>query len=172
MSSFVFHADGQPDWHRAVPIGIMTASAIALGSAYIAEYGFSLEPCALCLYQRVPYALAGVLGIAALSLPRTSRANLVALAALLFAIGAGLAFYHVGVEQHWWASAAGCGGTLPLSMSADDLQAALMAPPDPACDEPTWVVFGISMATWNTGISLALAALAWQGYERMRGRQR
>jgi len=172
MTGLIFHADGQPDWHRAVPLGVMAASVVALGSAYVAEYGFGLKPCVLCLYQRVPYGLAGVLALAALSFPRgATRANLVAGCAFLFLIGGGIAFYHVGVEQHWWASAAGCGGTLPLDMSASDLRAALMEPPDPACDAPSWTFLGLSMATWNVPVSLALAGLAWHGFTRMRGRK-
>lgn len=171
MSSLILHADGQVDWHRAVPLGVMAASVLALGSAYIAEYGYGLEPCTLCLYQRVPYGLAGIVALAALSMPRGSRARLVAVCAALFLVGSAIAFYHVGVEQHWWASAAGCGGTLPLDMSAADLKAALMAPPDPACDAPSWTFLGVSIATWNVPVSLVLAALSWHGFNRMQGRK-
>ena len=62
------------------PFGIFAVSATALANAYIAEYGFGLEPCILCLYQRVPYAVAGVLGLAALFVP-SLRFRAVAVAA-------------------------------------------------------------------------------------------
>ncbi len=69
------------------PFGIFAVSATALANAYIAQYAFGQEPCVLCLYQRVPYAVAGVLGLAALFLP-SLRFRLVAAAGGVFLVGA------------------------------------------------------------------------------------
>lgn len=146
------------DWDRALPRIIFLASGLALVTAYVAEFAFGLKPCNLCLWQRVPYFVSGGLGMAAMA-PGTTRNGAMALAGLSFLVGAGLAFHHLGVEQHWWGSVASCGGELPISMSAADLQAALSAPPDPACDAPTWVMLGVSAAAWNMLLSLFLAAL-------------
>jgi len=148
------------DWQKNLPRLVFAASALALLTAYIAEYGFGLKPCNLCLWQRVPYFLSGALGLAALGMsPGGLRTGLMAIAGLSFLGGAVVAGHHVGVEQGWWGSVASCGGELPLSMSAGDLRAALSAPPDPACDAPTWVMLGVSAATWNLLLSLGLAAL-------------
>ena len=46
---------------RLILLAILAASMGALGMAYVAEVVFGLEPCILCLYQRVPYAITGVL---------------------------------------------------------------------------------------------------------------
>ena len=151
-----------PDLTKMIPFAIFAVSIFALGTAYTAQYAFGLEPCILCLYQRVPYAVAAVLGLAALLLANDKSdwtAAAVAVAGAAFLIGAFLAFYHVGVEQHWWSSAAACGGSGGDGpKTVDELRQLLMqANPVKACDEVDWTLFGLSMATYNVPFSLALA---------------
>jgi disulfide bond formation protein DsbB len=148
---------------RLIPLAILAASVGALGTAYVADVVFGLEPCILCLYQRVPYAITGVLAVLALSArPGPVQAASVGICGVVFAAGAAVAFYHVGVEQHWWASPA-CGGELATGLSLADMKAALSAPQPKACDEVDWTLFGLSMATYNVAASLALAGAALAG---------
>ncbi len=156
------------------PFGILAVSATALANAYIAEYAFGLEPCILCLYQRVPYAVAGVLGVAALVSPRV-RVGAVAVAGGVFLVGAVLAFYHVGVEQHWWASVAACGaagggpGDVGGPATVDELRQMLTrGGPVKACDEVDWTLFGLSMATYNVAVSLALGTASLLAADQLR----
>lgn len=163
--------DPRLDWPRLVPFAILAAAVGALGTAYTAELGFGIEPCPLCLYQRIPYAVAGMLALGALLAPRGwARAVAVALAGAVFAVGAGIAFHHVGVEQHWWTSVAACGvgGAAPEPKTVDELRALLQAAPAKACDELDWTLFGVSMATYNVAASLALAVGSFWGAERIR----
>jgi len=169
--SVLFLPDGSPDWPRLVPVLIVSACIGALSTAYTAQYAFDLEPCILCLYQRIPYALAGVIALAAIMMPRgVLRYVLVVLCVPVFLVSAGIAFYHVGVEQHWWTSAAGCGGSIPDVMSAADLQLGLLDTPQKSCDQLDWTLFGLSMATYNVVASLALAVATMVGSRRMGGR--
>src|SRR5207237_10719321 len=93
---------------------------------------------------------------------------LLAIAALGFLAGAGIAAFHVGVEQHWWAGTAECGASGPLAGgSAADLRAKLLAQPVVRCDEVAWSLFGISMAGFNVIVSLALTAFAALGAKRL-----
>ena len=152
-----------------IPLAILTASAGALGVAYTAQYVFGLEPCILCIYQRLPYVTAGLLSILALGLrPGTARAVAVALCALAFLVGAGIAFYHVGVEQHWWQSATGCGGGQPAEITMEQMMRELTSKPPKPCDQVDWTLFGISMATYNVAGSLFLAAAALAGATRLK----
>lgn len=129
----------------------------ALAMAYVAQYVFGLEPCILCLYQRIPYALVAVLGFVGMMRPHFLRPMLM-LAALVFLVGAAIAFYHVGVEQHWWTSATGCtGGALNTQISTNDLLASMEQKPAKACDAVDWTVLGVSMAGWNVVFSSLLA---------------
>ncbi len=156
------------------PFGIIAVSVAALANAYTAEYVFGLEPCILCLYQRVPYAVAGVLGVAALMIPRV-RTGAVAASGGVFLVGSAIAFYHVGVEQHWWVSAASCagGGGAPGDIggpaTVDELRQMLMrAEPVKACDVVDWTLFGLSMATYNVGLSLALGTASLWAADQLR----
>ncbi len=58
---------------RYIPLAILAASVAALGAAYIAEYAFGLEPCILCLYQRLPFVATGLLALAGLPALRRRR---------------------------------------------------------------------------------------------------
>ena len=148
---------------RMIPLAILAASVGALGTAYVAEVFFGIEPCALCLYQRVPYAITGVLAVLALSArPGAVQVATVGVCGIVFAAGAAIAFYHVGVEQHWWASPA-CGGELAAGLYPADMKAALSAPQPKACDEVDWTLFGLSMATYNAVSSLVLAGATLAG---------
>jgi disulfide bond formation protein DsbB len=155
---------------RRVPLFIVLAGVGAVSFAYAAQYGFGLEPCVLCLYQRGPYALAaGLAGIILLK-PRNPRreAFIVALCGLVFLAGAGLASYHVGVEQHWWTSVAACGGGPVETMGVEDLKALLTKKPEKACDVVDWTFLGVSMATYNVFASLALAFASLAGARMIR----
>jgi len=162
------------NWPRLVPLAILIASLGALGSAYTAQFVYDLEPCILCLYQRIPYAAAAVLGLLGLMTPHHRKDGALLLlmmaAAGAFLIGGGLAFYHVGVEQHWWVSVAACGSAGgPEPDSVEQLrQMLLTAKPVKACDEIEWALFGLSMATYNVAVSFALAAGSFWGVSKIR----
>jgi disulfide bond formation protein DsbB len=141
----------------ALPL-LCAASLGALAVALFTQFVIGLEPCPLCLYQRAPYVAAAVVCAAPL-LGAVPERTALALAAMLFAAGAGIAGYHVGVEQAWWASAVCDGGVAAVETGAD-LMAALQQPGEKPCDEVDAALFGVSMATYNLAASLALAAFA------------
>lgn len=138
------------------------ASAGVLAAALVFQYGFGYQPCVLCIWQRWPYVAVLVFSITTLTLPRWKGAGDALLAASGFALlaGAGIALYHVGVEEHWWAGTSGCGAPAAAS-SLDELRAQVMAAPVVRCDQISWSLFGISMAGYNVFISLALAAFSF-----------
>ena len=86
------------------------------------------------------------------------RAWVTGIAALVFLAGAGLAFYHVGVEQHWFAGPTACTGAAAVGGSIEDFRKQLMAQQPVRCDEPQWALLGVSLAGWNLLASLALVA--------------
>lgn len=48
---------------RIFGAGIALFSFTALAMAFTAEYVFDLKPCILCIYQRIPFAVAFLLGL-------------------------------------------------------------------------------------------------------------
>lgn len=145
------------------PLWLMVASLGVLAMALAWQYVGGVEPCILCIYQRWPYVAVAALAAAGLALDRrpAARAAIIGLCGVALLIGAGIAGFHVGVEQHWWAGTDGCGvDPLAAGNSIDALRAQLLAEPVVPCDVVTWSLFGISMAGYNFVISLGLGATA------------
>ena len=150
-------------------------SIAALAAAFTAQYGFGLRPCELCLIQRVPFGVVIFLCLMALGLRLDAKktAAVMALCFFAFAADAGIALYHTGVEQHWWAGPVSCTGGLGTVHSVEDLAALLSKPINiPQCDKVAWSLFGISMAGYNLLLCLALAIFSAQATRRLMGRTR
>ncbi len=141
------------------PAAILAAGVAVLGAALASQYWGGLAPCKLCLYQRWPYAIAIALSLAALAVLRgmPARRLITGLCALTFAVGAGIAFYHAGVEQRWFQGPASCSGAGLGAGSIEELERMLEASPVARCDEIPWSLFGISLAGYNVAVSAALA---------------
>lgn len=146
----------------------LLAPAALLGAAFLAQYGFGLSPCELCLWQRWPHAAAIALAAAALLAgPGRPGAALLGLAAAALLAGAGIGGFHAGVELGWWEGLSSCSGAPPAGLSGADFLAALRERPLVRCDEVVWSFLGLSMAGWNALLSAAIAvaaATAARGY--------
>ncbi|MBK5945988.1 disulfide bond formation protein B [Rhodobacter veldkampii DSM 11550] len=132
------------------------------GSAALLAGAFGFQalghaPCDLCLWQRWPHAAAVALGLIGLVL--VSRTVPVALAALAMAGSVGLGIYHTGVERHWWPGPASCTSGAIGGLSPEDLMSRILAAPMVRCDEVSWSLLGLSMASWNAIASAVLAAI-------------
>jgi disulfide bond formation protein DsbB len=143
---------------RLLPLLLLLASAAVLAIALAFQLIGGLQPCELCLDQRWPYY--AVIAFAAPAFVAGRRGAAVAflwLAALAFLAGAGLAFYHVGVEQHWIAGPTACTSSGGPAASIEEFRRRLLAQQVVQCDEVQWSLFGLSLAGWNVVVSLALA---------------
>lgn len=149
-------------------LGALAVIATALAS----EVFGGLVPCALCLDQRLPYyvgvALLGFAWVMRRQTPLAAFSLLLPVAAI-FLIGACLGAYHAGVEYHWWAGPTACGGgvnggdAMGVNAAQELLQALVTSKPV-RCDEPTFTLFGVSMAGYNFIASCGLAGCAIVGY--------
>jgi disulfide bond formation protein DsbB len=140
---------------RACLLLALASAAILLGALAL-QYLGGLPPCRLCIWQRWPYMALIALGVIGW---RVHPRAMLALATLVLLAGAGLAAYHVGIEQGWWALPAGClaGGS---AESVEDLRRMLAEAP-PACDQVSFTFLGLTLAGWNLLASLALALCAF-----------
>lgn len=131
-------------------------SALLLLAAFGFQYLGGLAPCALCIWQRWPHALAALAGPAALA----AGGGLVpALGAAAMLGGAAIGLYHSGVEQGWWQGPSTCSAPDIAGLTPEELLARIMSAPVVRCDEIPWEMFGLSMASWNAVASLGLAGL-------------
>jgi disulfide bond formation protein DsbB len=140
------------------------ACVSALSTAYFVQFVMGIDPCILCLYQRVAYAAAGLFSLFAILSRAGGFTQKTALlgCGIAFLCGAGLAFYHFGVEELWWQSA--CAGVQDITASFDDLKASIMSEPLKPCDKKDWVMFGLSITAYNTVASLLLAISAFTSF--------
>lgn len=150
---------------KIIGLGAALASFGALAFAYTAQFGFNLQPCILCLYQRKPYFAVIALGLTAAfvaaSRPRVARVLLL-LCGLCFTVGAGIGLFHTGVEHGWWQGLQACGdATLPENATLAEMQAYIANRPIVRCDVAAWKMFGITMSGYNALLSGALAVLTF-----------
>ena len=107
-------------------------SAAMLLSAWGFQYLGGLAPCAMCIWQRWPHAIAaaaGVIGIATAPI-----AAVIGLSASL--VGTGIALFHSGVERDWWEGPATCTSNSDIgSVSAEELLQQILDAPLVRCDE-------------------------------------
>ncbi len=150
---------------RAVFAVLFAASVLALGTALVSQYWGGLAPCVLCIAQRYPYAIVIGLSGVGFGLARQGRVapvifgTLAALSALALLADAGIAVYHVGVEQRWWVGSAGCVGATGAA-TVEAVRAQILAAPIVRCDQVAWSLFGISMAGYNVAAAAGLGAFA------------
>ena len=138
-------------------------SALLLTGAFGFQYLGGLAPCSLCVWQRWPHAIAALISVLAVTLPKTFMTNRMHLAAglggALMLGSAALAGYHAGIERGLWPGSAAC--TMPVStdIDTDKLLDRILEAPIVRCDEVAWQMLGLSMAEWNAIASLALAGV-------------
>lgn len=143
-------------------LGVVICAGM-MGFALYAQHVLLLEPCPLCIMQRVAVILLGlVFLLAALHNPPGIGAKIyAALLALVAGTGAGVAAWHVHLQNLPPDAVPSCGpgldyimGNFPLS---DAL--ALIFKGSGECAEVSWRLLGLSMPTWVviglTGLGIA-----------------
>ncbi len=142
---------------RTFPAFVLVASGVVLGAALLSQYWGGLAPCELCLLQRWPWAAAIVISFVATMVGSRPALPWVALLlAAVFAISSVLAFYHVGVEQHWFAGPSACSGAATAADTLEALKAQILRQQPVRCDDVAWSLWGISLAGCNLLASLIM----------------
>jgi disulfide bond formation protein DsbB len=166
METPMFNARTQSLW----PWAALSASAMMLAGAQAFEIFGQMPPCPLCLRQREVYWAAIAVAVAGLAAARLWPALFIprataALLAVAFLAGAGVAFYHAGVEYKVFPAPESCSASVAIKApeSADALWAELGSNKSVqvvSCSDAPWRLFGVSMAGYNGLISLLLAAIS------------
>ena len=133
---------------------LLLMSVVPLSAALISQYFFGLKPCELCIYQRIPYVVIILFSLIAKFFPTLKSVMITSVVTIhAFLINAGIAFYHVGVEKHWWVNG-DCSGNFDMS-SPEALKKSLFEAPIVRCDDVQFEFLGVSMAGWNFVYCLA-----------------
>ena len=139
----------------------LLTAVFVLAGVLIAEKAYGLPPCAMCYWQRVPYAAIAMFSLASLRVGSLRQAAAF-FYPLLYTASAGLALYHTGVERKWWQGISAC-ASVATPHSLDALRDQIVNAPAVRCDEIAWQFAGMSMANLNLlwSASLALAGFCF-----------
>jgi protein dithiol:quinone oxidoreductase len=147
---------------RLINAGGFAACAALLAYAYYSQYHSGLEPCPLCIFQRIGVALLGVVFLAAAlqdarSWGRYVYAGLIAAAALATA---GVAARHVYVQHLPPGSIPSCGAPLAMLVKFMPVLSVIrkVLTGSGECGEVNWRFLGLAMPAWVLIWALALGA--------------
>src|SRR5689334_4014526 len=153
---------------KTASLVIAIAGGLTLIGAWIFQYGFGIQPCPLCLEQRVAYYFAIPLAILlAAGVAFGAKRKVLVAGFVVIAAGmlwnAGLGAYHSGVEWGFWPGPQDCSGPINDLGSAGGLLKKIETIKIIRCDEVQWRFLGLSLAGYNFMISLGLALVALWG---------
>jgi disulfide bond formation protein DsbB len=158
---------------RTLNLAGFLACAGLLGFALYAQFQLGLEPCPLCIFQRIGVAFTGVCFLlAAVHHPRGAGryayAVLITLGAL---VTAGVAARHVYVQHLPPGSLPSCGAPLAVLLKFTPVFALIkkVLTGSGECGEVNWRFLGLAMPTWVLICALALGALGLYANLRPRG---
>ena len=125
-------------------------SAIALTSAFIAEYYFDLQPCAMCLKQREPYYIIIAGFFLVMILKWQDKIWFYVGVQIVSIYGLFYSLWHVGIENKILAGPSSCSGGLNISTNTSSLKEQIISKAVINCEEVAWSIFGLSAATMNS----------------------
>lgn len=140
------------------------ACAALLAYAYYAQFVLHLEPCPLCIFQRIGvFAVAVVFLIAAAHDPVSwGRRVYAALLALAAAATVGVALRHLYIQSLPPGTVAACGASLDFMLKVFSLSEVLtkVLSGSGECANISWRFLGLAMPAW---VLIAAAALGAYG---------
>ena len=138
---------------------ILALSILSLAIAYFIQFILGHEPCNLCLIERIPY-LASLILISLIFIMNKFEKLISSIVLLFFIFGSVVSFYHVGIEQGFFSESLVCNlSSSNVDMSKEDLLKQLQNKTPISCKDVTFRVFGLSLATINTVISILLSGI-------------
>ncbi|WP_293649943.1 disulfide bond formation protein B [Thiolapillus sp.] len=137
-------------------------AAIGTALAYFQHY-LGLEPCPLCIFQRISVMVVGVIFLIALvhNPAGTGRRIYGALLSLASLAGIGIAARHLWL-QYGTHEELSCGGTLDFMLENDPLMKVVadVFRGTGDCGEIVWSLFGISIPGWTLLFLLGMLFLS------------
>ena len=132
---------------------ILTLSFFSLIAALYVEYILGFKPCILCIYQRIPYAIAILVSLSAFLIG--NRNILLIILGLTFLAGILLSGYHVSIEKGIIEPLFSCTDENIKALEKEEILKSLNNI-QPDCKDVDFSLFGVSLATLNFIISFVL----------------
>ena len=132
---------------------IFSLSFFSLIAALYVEYILGFKPCILCIYQRIPYAIAILISLIAFFIG--NRNILLIILGLAFLAGILLSGYHLSIEKGIIEPLFSCTGENIKALEKEEILKSLNNI-QPDCKDVDFSIFGVSLATLNFIISFVL----------------
>jgi disulfide bond formation protein DsbB len=135
----------------------------ALGAGYYIQHGLGIEPCPLCIVQRLAFVAVGMAALLGLVLAagRAAAIVLAALTSLLAMAGAGVAAWHLWIKANPPESFS-CGR--PFAWMIENMPLTQVVPKlfkgEADCLQESWTLLGLGIPHWSLILFLVLVALA------------
>ena len=137
-------------------IVIFSLSFFSLAAALYIEYVLGIKPCILCIYQRIPYAIALLISVCAFFI--NNKKILLVILALTFILSALISGYHVSIEKGFIEPIFSCTSDNINSLEKEEILKSLNNI-QPNCKDVDFSLFGISLATLNLINSFVLTVV-------------
>ena len=141
--------------------GILVFSILSLSIAYFIQYVLGHKPCNLCIIERIPY-IAAIILISLIFILNRYQKIISSLILIFFIFGAVVSFYHYGIEQGFFSESLICELTNNNPLNKEELLNQLKKAEIVSCKDVTFRFLGLSLATINTIISLALSGIMFK----------
>jgi len=137
---------------------LLILSCIAISFAYFVEFYLGHQPCNLCKIERIPY-LASIILISLLFIINKGSRFVILSLLVLFALGTLISFYHVGIEQGFFSESFVC--SLGQHKEYSNTQELLDSLKNTriSCQDVTFRIVGLSLATINTFLSFVISII-------------
>ncbi len=132
---------------------IFALGFFSLVAALYVEYILGFKPCILCIYQRIPYAIAILISLTAFFIG--NRSILLIILGLTFLASILLSGYHVSIEKGIIEPLFSCTGENIKALEKEEILKSLNNI-QPDCKDVDFSIFGVSLATLNFIISFVL----------------
>lgn len=126
---------------------IFAVSFFSLATAFYIEYILGFKPCVLCLYQRIPYALALIISLTAFFYD--NKNILLKFLALTFISSILISGYHVSIENAIIEPIFSCTGENTSIIDKEEILNSLKDNTQVDCKDVNFSFFGVSLATLN-----------------------
>jgi len=158
-------------FRSAYLLGFVVCAAL-IGFALYSQFQWGLQPCPLCIFQRIAFAALGIVFlIGALHGPKRSggRRFYGVLAFIAAAVGIGIAGRHVWLTHLPPDQVPHCGPPLEFMMEANALTDVVrkVLTGSGECAKVDWTFLGLSMPAWSLLWFVLLAVWAlWAAFRR------
>jgi len=157
--------------YRTVNLVGFFACFILIVSALIMQHVFELEPCPLCIFQRLSFIAAGALFLlGALFNPISTgrKALLSGINLTAIAVGIGLALRHIWLQNLPPSEVPSCGPGLDYMIDVLPFTSVIsqVLSGSGECAEISWTFLGLSIPWWTLFAYLSLAALVVLGHKK------